>query len=60
MILHAPLNVFLGETNVLQPDILMIHRSRLDIVTKRGTEGAPDLVVEILSPGSLERDQVSR
>lgn len=46
MILHAPLEVILSETNVLQPDILMIHRSRLDIVTKRGIEGAPDLVVD--------------
>jgi Uma2 family endonuclease len=57
-IYHAPLDVIFSETNVLQPDILMIHRSRLHIVTDRGIEGPPDLVVEILSPGSRNRDKV--
>jgi Uma2 family endonuclease len=58
LIYHAPLDVILSETNVLQPDIMMIHRSRLDIVTERGIEGSPDLVVEILSPGSRKKDKV--
>jgi Uma2 family endonuclease len=57
-IYHAPLDVIFSETNVLQPDILMIHRSRLHLVTDRGIEGPPDLVVEILSPGSRNRDKV--
>lgn len=58
VLFHSPLDVILSPTNVLQPDILMIHRSRLHIVTKRGIEGAPDLVVEIVSPGSRSRDKV--
>lgn len=58
MILNAPLDVILDQTNVLQPDILMVHRSRLSIVTERGVEGPPDLVAEILSPGSRSRDKV--
>lgn len=58
VIYHAPLDVILSETNVLQPDILMIHRSRQHIVTERGVEGPPDLVVEILSPSSRKRDKV--
>jgi Uma2 family endonuclease len=58
LIYDAPLDVILSETNVLQPDIMMIHRSRLHIVTERGIEGSPDLVVEILSPGSRKRDKV--
>lgn len=57
-IFDAPLDVILSETTVLQPDILMIHRSRLHIVTLRGIEGPPDLVIEILSPGSRSRDKV--
>lgn len=56
----APLDVILDQLNVMQPDIMMIHRSRLSIVTKRGIEGAPDLVVEILSPGSGSRDKVRK
>ncbi|XID90669.1 Uma2 family endonuclease [Paenibacillaceae bacterium WGS1546] len=58
VILHAPIDVILSQTTVLQPDILMIHRDRLEIVKLHGIEGAPDLVVEILSPGSRKRDKV--
>lgn len=60
VIFDAPLDVILSQTTVLQPDILMIHRSRQHIVTKRGIEGPPDLVVEIVSPGSRKRDKVSK
>lgn len=58
VLFDAPLDVILDQKNVLQPDILMVHRSRLSIVTKRGVEGPPDLVVEILSPGSRGRDKI--
>lgn len=58
LIYHAPLDVILSDTNVVQPDIIMIHRSRQHIVTERGVEGPPDLVVEILSPSSRKRDKV--
>jgi len=57
-IYYAPIDVILSQINVLQPDILMIHRSRLEIVKAHGIEGAPDLVVEILSPSSRKRDLV--
>ncbi len=60
LIYDAPLDVILSQTNVLQPDILMIHRSRLHIVTARGIEGPPDLVVEVISPGSRKRDKVDK
>lgn len=60
VIYDAPLDVILSQTTVLQPDILMIHRSRLHIVTNRGIEGPPDLVVEIVSPGSRKRDKVDK
>ncbi|WP_168122488.1 Uma2 family endonuclease [Paenibacillus sp. HB172176] len=60
IIFDAPVDVILSESNVVQPDILMVHRSRQHIVTKRGIEGSPDLVVEILSPGSRKRDKVRK
>ncbi|THF72625.1 Uma2 family endonuclease [Cohnella fermenti] len=56
----APLDVILSPTNVVQPDLILVHRSRLDIVKLRGIEGAPDLVVEVLSPGSRKRDRVRK
>jgi Uma2 family endonuclease len=54
---YAPLDVVLSEENVLQPDILFISKERLDIITERNIQGAPDLVIEILSPTTAERDK---
>lgn len=43
---------------VKQPDLVLVHRDRLHIITKHGAiEGIPDLVVEILSPSSAKRDK---
>ncbi|XID90664.1 Uma2 family endonuclease [Paenibacillaceae bacterium WGS1546] len=57
-IFSAPLDVILSKTNVVQPDLLMIHISRLETVKPHGIEGAPDLAVEILSRGTRKRDKV--
>lgn len=53
----APFDVVLGDHDVLQPDLLYVSRGRASILTEHGAEGAPDLVVEILSPGSARRDE---
>ncbi len=47
---HAPFDVYLDQINVFQPDIIIVLNERLGILTEEGTDGAPDLVVEILSP----------
>ncbi|MEX2104838.1 MAG: Uma2 family endonuclease, partial [Bacilli bacterium] len=59
-VLYAPLDVILSPTEVRQPDLVMVHRDRLHIITKRAIEGPPDLVVEILSPSSIKRDKISK
>ncbi len=57
----APLDVVFSEHNVAQPDILFISAGRVDIVDENGdVRGAPDLVVEILSPSTLERDRTTK
>ena len=53
----APFDVILSEHNVLQPDILFISKEHMAMVTDR-VRGAPDLVIEVLSPGSEARDRV--
>ena len=47
-----------ATTAVVVPDLLFVGRDRASIVTDRGVEGAPDLIVEILSPGPERRDRV--
>jgi Uma2 family endonuclease len=49
-VLTAPTDVYFSETNTFQPDILFIAKGRLDIIKESRIEGAPDLVIEILSP----------
>jgi Uma2 family endonuclease len=58
IILHAPIDVILSDTETRQPDILMIHRSREHIIEEYAVVGPPDLVVEILSPNSIKRDRM--
>jgi Uma2 family endonuclease len=41
----------------VQPDIIFISIDRLEIITKKRIEGVPDLVIEILSPGSVGYDR---
>jgi Uma2 family endonuclease len=59
-IYHAPLDVVLGEGSrreIVQPDILFIAKDRYSIITAAEIQGAPDLVIEILSPATAERDR---
>jgi len=53
---HAPFDVVLDEVNVFQPDILFVSRKRHGILTDAGAEGAPDFIVEILSPKTAKLD----
>jgi Uma2 family endonuclease len=54
---YAPCDVVLSDTDVVQPDLLFISKERSHIITRRNIQGAPDLVIEILSPGTAERDR---
>jgi Uma2 family endonuclease len=53
----SPVGVVLDDENGVQPDLVFIARERLDIISERGIEGAPDLVVEVLSPSTQRRDR---
>jgi len=56
-ILSAPLDVVFDEENFLQPDIIFISNERSDIIGEKNITGAPDLVIEILSPSTEYRDR---
>ena len=53
----APLDVYLTDLNVYQPDLVFVSKGRKSILTNQGAEGAPDLVVEILSPRTAKLDR---
>jgi Uma2 family endonuclease len=59
-IFYAPCDVYLDNENVLQPDILFIAKERLNIIGEKNIQGAPDLVIEILSESSAYRDMVKK
>ena len=50
MLFFAPTDVVLSDHDVVQPDIFFISSERANILTEANVQGAPDLVVEILSP----------
>ena len=55
-IFDAPCDVHLGD-NVVQPDILFVSKEHFYVIVKEEIKGAPDLVIEILSPATAERDR---
>ncbi|MDN5311770.1 MAG: hypothetical protein PWQ68_743 [Thermoanaerobacteraceae bacterium] len=55
LVFHAPLDVYLEEKETYQPDIIYISKERLNIIEDR-IKGAPDLVMEILSPSTAYYD----
>jgi len=55
-VFDAPFDVVLTEHDVVQPDIIFVSNGRKHIITEKNIQGGPDLLVEILSPGTRERD----
>ncbi len=55
-VFFAPTDVILSDTDVVQPDLLFVSRERAHIIASNAIYGAPDLVVEILSPSTARRD----
>ena len=49
-------DVVLSDTEVVKPDLLFVSKERENIITYDNIQGAPDLVVEILSPSTSRRD----
>ena len=56
----APFEVVFGEKTALQPDFLFVSTGRLGIVGPEYVLGAPDLVVEVLSPYRQSYDRVTK
>ena len=59
-VLTAPLDVFIRDGDPVQPDLLILLPEQLDLIAKRGIEGPPALIVEILSPSNPEHDRITK
>lgn len=53
----APYDVYLDAQNAFQPDIVFVSTERLHTIKRNGLHGAPDLIVEILSPATSKLDK---
>ena len=53
----APFDVVLTNTDVVQPDVIFVSNERRGIITSDNIQGAPDLVIEVLSPSTAHRDR---
>lgn len=56
-VFYAPCDLVLSESDVVQPDLFYIAKERLSIIKEHNIQGAPDLVVEIISPATEQRDR---
>lgn len=56
----APLDVRLGEDTALQPDLIFVSNAHAGIIQENWIAGAPDLIVEVLSPSTSACDRATK
>ena len=59
-VLTAPLDVFFEGADPVQPDIVVLLPESAAIGAGRGVEGAPDLLIEVLSPANRGHDVLTK
>ena len=59
-ILVAPVDVLFSERDVVEPDVLYVSRAHSDRLRERYVAGAPDLVIEVLSPSTRRVDALAK
>jgi Uma2 family endonuclease len=53
----APVDVVLGPTTVVQPDVILVCDAA-KLANGRNVQGAPDLAVEVVSPATARHDRL--
>jgi Uma2 family endonuclease len=53
----APTAVVFSNHDAVEPDVFFVSKARLSIITPKNIQGAPDLVVEVLSPSPAANDR---
>jgi Uma2 family endonuclease len=60
MVVMAPSDVRLSDKDLLQPDIYVVLKTQVNVVTMPRTIGAPALAIEVLSPSNPRYDRVRK
>ncbi|MFT4153362.1 Uma2 family endonuclease [Parafilimonas sp.] len=58
--IYAPVDVYLGNKNAVQPDVFFISNANKHFIKDDGVYGAPDLIVEILLPSNRNTDLIKK
>ena len=59
-VIFAPVDVFLGDKNAVQSDIFFISNANNHLIKQDGIYGAPDFIIEVLSPRNRNADLVKK
>ncbi len=59
-VLIAPCDVVFSDFDVVRPDLLFVSSARSHVVTEKNIQGAPDLVVEIVSESTRRTDELTK
>ncbi len=59
-VLLSPIDVFLDKKNIYQPDIVFVTGENSHLISERGLEGPPDLVIEVISPSNSFVDRYTK
>lgn len=59
-VFNIPIEVVFSEQDTVQPDIVFVSAEKKQIITDKRIMGAPDWVIEVLSPATRERDLTTK
>ena len=55
-VIVSPIEVVFTDEDAVQPDIVFVSQEKRGIIAEKRITGAPDWVIEVLSPSTRERD----
>ena len=56
----APVDVVFTQRWVVEPDVVYVSNERKSVLTEPNISGAPDLAVEVLSPSTRRKDEITK
>jgi Uma2 family endonuclease len=56
----APVDLFIRGANPVQPDLMAILPGSRATIVRRGVEGPPDLLIEVISPSNRDHDELTK